>query len=702
MYCSKCGNEISGDAKFCGACGNIVVEDVIPSEPINVLSYTINSEPANVPSYTINSEPANVPSFTAGPEPNNVSVSRMAEGTSAKGKKNKVIVFSILTVILISLCVGAFLWYKKVYIPNQYEKQIALGDEYFEEKNYDKAIFAYHKAIDIDAKREEAHIGLSDIYIEIGEYTQAVLALESGYEDSKSEMIQHKLDELYAKIEIDDLADGVEAVAGQDVETIKDVNEDENVGEVGEVVQESEELITKPLEQQKVDIFVRQVDNTNFPHVKFYASVRDMYGESVKQLSKNDFVIQEIDSNGYLVNVEINDVYQVLSSDKIFVNLVLDKSGSMEDSNKMNQAKDAANSFVKRVNLANGDSVEIISFSDYVYLEQEFTSKESLLESAINKIQASGLTALYDAIYTGLQQTYYQDGSKCVIVFTDGEENASNYLWEDVVFMAKNTGIPVYIIGIGADYDEADLISLAQQCSGKYYSADTEDLSTILEDIYFSIYKETQEYYVFDYISPNNKDTDEFRDFCIKTTELSLYLGTATKEYIPEADIAGDFSESYMSMDFMLKDSSVIEITEADLYGLSLAQLRIARNEIFARHGRQFKDSALNKWFYSKTWYLNIGMKYSPDFFDSISPSPLSKLELKNANFIKDYEKRLMETRDIFPQASSEILSEYDLALSKAVLKKALEQMKSYVSTDILSENMIRVQAAINKEEITY
>ena len=195
---------------------------------------------------------------------------------------------------------------------------------------------------------------------------------------------------------------------------------------------------------------------------------------------------------------------------------------------------------------------------------------------------------------------------------------------------------------------------------------------------------------------------DEFRDVIVETTPVSPYNGSYTKSFVPKADVSGAFSESYMNKDYMLDFSSQRVVTESDLRGMSLAELRIARNEIFARHGRQFKDSTLNEWFYSKMWYLNIPMKYSPDSFDRISPSPLSRMEIDNANFIKAYEDRLMQENDIYPNASSVLLSEYDLALSKPVLKLALEQMQQYPSSDILRENQMLVQEAINKEDVRY
>ena len=143
-------------------------------------------------------------------------------------------------------------------------------------------------------------------------------------------------------------------------------------------------------------------------------------------------------------------------------------------------------------------------------------------------------------------------------------------------------------------------------------------------------------------------------------------------------------------------------MTDADLAGLSLAELRIARNEIYARHGRQFKDPLLNQWFYSKAWYLNVGRKYTPDEFESMDPYLLNTLELQNATYIFAYEQDKMEREDIYPQAANKELSEYDLALTKPVLRQALSQLNSYPSTAVLEKNKQMIEAALAKDEISY
>lgn len=500
----------------------------------------------------------------------------------------------------------------------------------------------------------------------------------------------------------------VQEVSENDSESGKQSAEDDgnskkdgSAGKNGEELQEETPQVYQG-ERKPVNLNIRQVDNSNFPEVTFYSSVVDENNNVIDNLTQSDFKVQEIDINGNVKDVSVNEVYRVINSDTISVNLVLDASGSMSSDNKMQQAKNAANALISQMELGKGDQVEVISFDSYVYLAQDFTGDGNLLAEAIDSITPQSATALYDALYAGLYQTYFETGVKCVIGFTDGMENCSSYTFDDVVNLAQSSSIPVFIIGIGEEYDADELSRLASECSGAYYSANVGNLENILTDIYISIYEQQQDYYVFKYTSPDTGNKNQFRNIVLSTSDTTEFDGTYTKEYMPQTDISGAFASDYMNLDYMLDFSSQREVTDSDLSGMSLAQLRIARNEIFARHGRQFKDSMLNQWFYSKTWYLDIPIKYSPDDFDSISPSPLTKLEIKNVDYIKNYENNLMNTSYIYPDAANTLLSDYDLALSKAVLKNALAQLNDYADTEILKQNKQLIQKAIDKEDVQY
>ena len=70
----------------------------------------------------------------------------------------------------------------------------------------------------------------------------------------------------------------------------------------------------------------------------------------------------------------------------------------------------------------------------------------------------------------------------------------------------------------------------------------------------------------------------------------------------------------------------------ADIKNLSRAELRMARYEIYARHGRDFSDPAVNAYFQSKSWY-NYSVSFA-EFYEY----DLSDVELYNRDFILNYE----------------------------------------------------------------
>ena len=87
---------------------------------------------------------------------------------------------------------------------------------------------------------------------------------------------------------------------------------------------------------------------------------------------------------------------------------------------------------------------------------------------------------------------------------------------------------------------------------------------------------------------------------------------------------------------YMLQNSGTALLTDADLKGLTAEQLRVARNEIYARHGRTFKDSALQSHFNSCSWYKpNSSYNYANE------NKNLNTTEKYNVNLIKKYEDAL-------------------------------------------------------------
>ena len=78
-------------------------------------------------------------------------------------------------------------------IEQQISEQLELGQKYLAEANYDEAIVAFEKVIDLDPKNTDAYLQLADLYITIGDKELAsenyAVAYQNGVENEKEGMI---------------------------------------------------------------------------------------------------------------------------------------------------------------------------------------------------------------------------------------------------------------------------------------------------------------------------------------------------------------------------------------------------------------------------------------------------------------------------------------------------------------------------------
>lgn len=87
------------------------------------------------------------------------------------------------------------------------------------------------------------------------------------------------------------------------------------------------------------------------------------------------------------------------------------------------------------------------------------------------------------------------------------------------------------------------------------------------------------------------------------------------------------------SSEYIIPFSDSEYISYSDLYGLSQTEVTLARNEIYARHGRKFTTDSIREYFESKSWYYP---QYSPDDF---SESVFNQYEKENLKTIVAYEQ---------------------------------------------------------------
>ena len=120
-----------------------------------------------------------------------------------------------------------------------------------------------------------------------------------------------------------------------------------------------------------------------------------------------------------------------------------------------------------------------------------------------------------------------------------------------------------------------------------------------------------------------------------KAAESKKNQTTETKKDSSKKDSSknnSSSSNSSASSDYVLPGSSSQYLSASDVKNLSSYQLMIARNEIYARHGRKFNDSELQAYFNGKSWYKGT---VNPEDF---STSVFNDYEIKNIQLIQSYE----------------------------------------------------------------
>ena len=116
--------------------------------------------------------------------------------------------------------------------------------------------------------------------------------------------------------------------------------------------------------------------------------------------------------------------------------------------------------------------------------------------------------------------------------------------------------------------------------------------------------------------------TKEFREgYLVAFSNAALFLDGGEELAVLETE------------EYMIPESDSRYIDFNDLAGMDSDELRIARNEIYARHGRRFKSEELQTYFDSKSWYQ--GTIAPGDFKEKV----FNKYENANISFILKVER---------------------------------------------------------------
>lgn len=114
--------------------------------------------------------------------------------------------------------------------------------------------------------------------------------------------------------------------------------------------------------------------------------------------------------------------------------------------------------------------------------------------------------------------------------------------------------------------------------------------------------------------------------------------GVLTREKAASVTPADNTDKTDLSSrDYIFPDSNSRYLTDEDLSGYSSDQLELAKNEIYARHGRKFVTQRIADYFNSKSWYQGT---IDPDTFDAEQNSIFNEYELANISKIAEWEEQ--------------------------------------------------------------
>jgi VWFA-related protein len=179
--------------------------------------------------------------------------------------------------------------------------------------------------------------------------------------------------------------------------------------------------------------------------VVLHTTVQDNDNRPVADLTERDFEVFEDGEPQKLKLFRREDV-------PVSLGILVDNSGSMRD--KRLRVNAAAVDFVKASNP--DDEVFNVNFNDEAFLDTpDFTTEIPRLQDALQRVDARGGTALYDAIGMSLDHIVEKAkwDKKVILVISDGEDNASRTTLEKMVRRLQETDVVLFAVGLLSEED---------------------------------------------------------------------------------------------------------------------------------------------------------------------------------------------------------------------------------------------------------
>ncbi len=170
--------------------------------------------------------------------------------------------------------------------------------------------------------------------------------------------------------------------------------------------------------------------------------IRDRGGHPIQNLRERDVTLLV---EGKPVAI---DMFAKVGDAPVSYTILLDGSGSMELSGKMDGARLAIQELLSRH--SEGDDYSLHVFAEGAVREVvPFTSRPTEIMTAVSEVKPYGKTAFFDALSIMPEKSLLgKNGSRAIILLTDGFDNASSMTSDELTNLIGGVDVPVYPMGL--------------------------------------------------------------------------------------------------------------------------------------------------------------------------------------------------------------------------------------------------------------
>jgi Ca-activated chloride channel family protein len=266
--------------------------------------------------------------------------------------------------------------------------------------------------------------------------------------------------------------------------------------------------------------------------VNVLMTVTDKKNRTVIDMTKDDFHVTE-DGKPQTIT------YFSRESDlPLRIAILIDTSNSIRDRLRFEQ--EAATDLLTNTIRRGKDLAIVVGFDVEPQLAQDYTDNTEKLADAIRKLQAGGVTSLYDALFfSSKEKLYYFPPPepylrRVMIIISDGQDNQSEHTREEALAMAQRAEVTIFTISTNRTGTEARgdkvLVYLAKQTGGRaFFPFEASELAENFQEIG----RELRSQYSLAYVSTNAAHDGTFRNIMIQPLDKNVHVRAKTGYFAP-------------------------------------------------------------------------------------------------------------------------------------------------------------------------